>query len=94
MERKFTAEEAETIKRNSGDIIKLKRQIDVLYEKIEVLEKEINEQENSLRRIIFGESANTLDSLRVSRTNCIVFSRKNDRVFHRLDIDTLKIEKK
>lgn len=93
MERKITEDEAEIIKRHSGTIIKLKQHINVLYEQITVLEKEIDKQENSLRRIIFGDSANILGSLYVSTNNCIVFSRKNERIFHRLDINSLKFEK-
>lgn len=93
MERKFTEEEAEIIKRHSGTIIKLKRHIDVLYEQIEVLEKEINEKENSLRRIIFGDSANILGSFWVSKNNCILFSMKNDKNFYQLDINSLIFEK-
>lgn len=94
MERKFTAEEAEIIKSNAGNIIEMKRKIDVLFELINDMDKRMKEHENCLRGIIFGrDRENTHNSLYVSPKNYILFSHQNEGVCYKLYIDTLNIEK-
>lgn len=93
MERKFTAEEAEIIKTRSKNVMQYLGEIDNLYNRIGELEKKIEESELSLRRIIFGDNDDVHNSLRVSRTNLVIFFRQDFQKFYKLDLDTLKIER-
>lgn len=92
-DRKFTAEEAEMIKKLSENVIQFLGEIDNLNKRVDELEKRINESEIWLRRIIFGNNDDVHNSLRVSSTNHVIFFRQDYQKFYKLDIDTLKIER-
>lgn len=93
MERKFTAEESEMIKKLSENVIQYLGEIDNLDKRVEELEKRIDESEIWLRRIIFGDNDDVHNSLRVSSTNHVIFFRQGYQKFYKMDIDTLKIER-
>lgn len=93
MDRKFTAEESETIKKLSENVIQFLGEIDNLHKRVDELEKRIEESEFNLRRIIFGNNDNVHNSLRVCSTNHIIFFRQDYQKFYKMDIDTLKIER-
>lgn len=92
-DRKFTAEEVDMIKTLSKKVMQYLGEINYLNNRIDDLENRIDKSEKCLRRIIFGDNDDVHNSLRVSRTNHVIFFRKDYQKFYKMDIDTLKIER-